>query len=80
MAHRLSSSVACGIFPDQGSNSVPCIARWILNHWTTREAPGSLECARDHNFVVSPAIQFLVFSAASVQTEKHVVQVVLQIA
>ena len=21
---------------------VPCIARWILNHWTTREAPGTV--------------------------------------
>ena len=41
--HRLSS---CGTwawlpckhvgsqFPEQGSDCVPCIARWILNHWT----------------------------------------------
>ena len=21
---------------------VPCIGRWILNHWTTREVPGLL--------------------------------------
>ena len=32
MAHELSCSEACGIFPDQGSNScVPCIGRRILN-------------------------------------------------
>ena len=37
LALRLSCSVACGIFLDQGSN-VPCIGRWILSHWTTREA------------------------------------------
>ena len=28
----------CGIFRDQGSNLCPLIDRWILNHWTTREA------------------------------------------
>ena len=42
MVHGLGCSAACGIFPDQGSNwcpLVPCIARWILNQWTTREAP-----------------------------------------
>ena len=36
---RLSCSTVHGIFPDQGSNRVPCIGRWILNHWTTREVP-----------------------------------------
>ena len=35
----VSCSVACGIFPYQGSNPVPCTGRWILNHCTTREAP-----------------------------------------
>ena len=34
----LSCSVACGLFPDQGSNDVPYIARCILNLWTTRES------------------------------------------
>ena len=24
----------------QRLNCVPCIARWILNHWTTSEVPG----------------------------------------
>ena len=37
--HGLSCSVACGIFPDQGWTHVPCISRWILNRWTTREIP-----------------------------------------
>ena len=38
MAHGLSCSTACGIFPDQGSN--PCPLHWqaILNHCVTREA------------------------------------------
>ena len=39
VAHRLSCSAACGIFPDQGSNLCPCIGRWILNHCATREVP-----------------------------------------
>ena len=29
--------VACGIFPDQGSNLCPLNGRWTLNHQTTRE-------------------------------------------
>ena len=30
--------LACGILvPDQGWNPQPCIERWILNHWSTRE-------------------------------------------
>ena len=36
-AHRLSYSLACGIFPDQGLNLCPCIGRQIPNPWTTRE-------------------------------------------
>ena len=36
-ARELSWPMASGIFLDQGSNPVPCIGRWILNHWTTRE-------------------------------------------
>ena len=38
VAHGLSCSTACGTFPDQGSNHVPCIGRRILNHCATREA------------------------------------------
>ena len=34
--------MVCGIFPDQGSNHVPCIGRQILKHWTTREVPPCL--------------------------------------
>ena len=37
VAHGLSCSATCGIFPDQGSNRVPCIGKRILNHCTTRE-------------------------------------------
>ena len=54
VAPRLSCSVACGIFPDQGSQ--PCLLHWpadsspvshqgspwkaqSLNHWTAREVP-----------------------------------------
>lgn len=39
MVYRLSSSKACVIFLDKGPNHYPCIVRWTLNHWTTREAP-----------------------------------------
>ena len=28
---------ACGILLDRDQTHVPCIGRWILNHWTTRE-------------------------------------------
>ena len=35
--HGLRSPAACGIFLHQGSNSFPCIGKWIFNHWTTRE-------------------------------------------
>ena len=38
VAHRLSCSEARGIFLDHGSTSVPCLARRILNHWTTGKA------------------------------------------
>ena len=32
VARRLSSSAACGLFPDQGLNSC-LLHRWILYHW-----------------------------------------------
>ena len=35
--HRLSCSEACGLTPDQGSNSIPRTGRQILIHCTTRE-------------------------------------------
>ena len=35
----LSCSTVHEIFPDHGSNRVPCIGRWILNYWTTKEVP-----------------------------------------
>ena len=38
MAHGLSCFGACRIFLDQELNQCPSIARWILNHWTTRKA------------------------------------------
>ena len=40
----LSCTRACGIFvPSPGIEpTFPCIARWILNHWTTRKVPGLL--------------------------------------
>ena len=36
-AHRITCPLECGIFLHQGSNHVPCIGRWILKHWATRE-------------------------------------------
>ena len=29
--------MASRIFLDRGLNLIPCLGRWILNHWTTRE-------------------------------------------
>ena len=40
VARGLRCLSECGIFLEQGSTHVPCIARWILNHWATREAQG----------------------------------------
>ena len=37
MVHRLSCSVAYGIFPDLGLNAFACTGRQILIHCTTRE-------------------------------------------
>ena len=36
VAHRLSYSEACGIFPDQGLNLCPLHWQAILNQWTMR--------------------------------------------
>ena len=41
-AHGLNSSAACGILVPMGWTHMPCIARQILNHWTTREVPNPL--------------------------------------
>ena len=36
----LSCSEAGGILvPTKDQTFIPCIARWILNHWTAREVP-----------------------------------------
>ena len=35
-AFRLSCSMACGIFSEQGLN--PCPLHWQVNHWITRDA------------------------------------------
>ena len=34
----LCCPIDCGIFQSRDRTHVPCIDRWILNHWTTREA------------------------------------------
>ena len=38
----LSCPAGCEILVHQGLKPRPCIRRWILNHWTTREVPGLL--------------------------------------
>ena len=45
LVHWLSCPVACGMFPKQTRDliCVPCIGRWICDHWTTEhtsEFPG----------------------------------------
>ena len=51
---------ACGIFPTRDQTHVPCIGRWTLNHWTTREAPSpSFLTKKDRyrkNFILSHKI------------------------
>ena len=37
VAHRLSCSTACEIFWTRDRTHFPCVGRWILYHWTTRE-------------------------------------------
>ena len=49
VAHGLSCSAACGIFPDQDGTRVPCIGRRILNDCATREAPFSSFLKRGNN-------------------------------
>ena len=40
VAHGLSCHTMHGVFPDQGNWTwVPCIHRWILNHWTNSKVP-----------------------------------------
>ena len=38
MVHRLSCSVACGVFLDQGLN--PCLLHWQEDFFLTTEPPG----------------------------------------
>ena len=41
VVRELSCPAACGNLSSltRGRTGVPCVARWILNHWTTREVP-----------------------------------------
>ena len=68
--------MACGIFPDQGSNGVPCIGRQILIHYATREVcvlvfkHSLCFCyTKDEGIIIAPHI-YLIFS--SVQLLSHV--------
>ena len=47
VASEFSHSVARGILSSltRDGTQVPCIGRWILKHWTTREVPGDRELA-----------------------------------
>ena len=40
--HGLSCSTARGIFSTRDGTHVPCIGRWISNHWASREVLHSL--------------------------------------
>ena len=43
VTHRLSCSTECGNLssPTRDRTGVPCVVGWFLNHWNTREVPGS---------------------------------------
>ena len=44
MVHRLSCSVACGVFLDQGLN--PCLLHWQEDFFLTTEPPGKSDPRR----------------------------------
>ena len=66
-ARGLHCPTACGIFPDEGSNRCPCIARQILNPWTTREILLPRYSARVHT-----TLQIRAAAAATAQPFSHV--------
>ena len=37
VAQGISSPLACGVSPGRDQNCAPCIGKWILNLWNTRE-------------------------------------------
>ena len=39
VAHRPSCPAACGSSQTRDRARAPCVGRWILNHWITREVP-----------------------------------------
>ena len=39
VVYGLSCPTCGSLLPNQESNYIPCIGRWILNHWSTREIP-----------------------------------------
>ena len=66
MVQGLSCSAACGIFPDR--TRVPCVGRWILSHYVTREIPWVLIyfCSLDlsgteRSWLKSPILNMLQF-------------------
>ena len=68
--------MACGIFPDQGLNGIPCIGRQILIHYATREVfilvfkhRLCFSYTKDGGIIIAPHI-YLIFS--SVQSLSHV--------
>ena len=44
-------------FPDQGLNPCPCIGKWILKHWTTREDPHKTKTFDDIIFLLVVSYQ-----------------------
>lgn len=42
VAHELSCSRACGLFPSERLSLCPRTGKWVLIHWTTGEAPEKL--------------------------------------
>lgn len=54
VAHKLSCSVACGIFLDWGWNLCPL--HWILDHWITREVLA--QTFKSSNYLASSNLLF----------------------
>ena len=59
VACRLGFPAAHGIFLGRGGTRVPCIGRWILNHWSTREILGLLLYRICHSLGIVPSLSYV---------------------
>ena len=80
VVHGLSCSVACGVCWDRDWNCLPCLARQILNHWTTKEVPAVMSSRWIGPFIIiynkvhlCPLLPFWLEVACLIWVELHAV-------